>query len=714
MCAEFTEILDGRDIEDEEYSKLVGQIIVKDCPKIKTINLCADLEEVRGHLAEIDFSKPGIHILNLQPGVGKTHTIKEFLRKQKSFLMITTSHKLLSEEYEGIKGKHWKKFEEKCALYKDNNTIKNLRSNGVSIGMICSLKDCDKRTCNYWKQFNTQKVVAPLNFLSTDRVLYKRVDRKGDFKFDVLVVDEALKIFDNIEYNEEEIKRICDVIEKYYPIKDLLDDFINFSEEDLPPVSQTQEINRIKNDAVLDAIKKKEWANVKEITKLNVFKIRKYIYYRNIHGDLSIYPEPFFYYVLDLALQGKPIIFLDATFDEKAFKVLLGRYIYENNINARQSLISKELSSIKDLKFNVYKSNIRNKEINVYRMDENNYYYRGGFFEYPDRKISENGEKTVKKLRNYIIRAKRHYANVGIITYKKLLLCFNDLGETDGFGNLRGSNKTKNVDALFIIGTLIFPEEDVIEEYNKLSLTDYKTEDYFRLKYTTRNGKHYLQDKEEGIVFDNPLPEKYPAPLIYDYDDLNLLGGSRWSYNLESQKSSGIIDADIYYPITEFDYNLSRSEEYQAIHRARPLIAKIAPAIFIFGDVPLKIRAEFNFVSRNKEFTHTYFEGNRFNGIYPIQLFRLINQTLTNTNKSKPLEIAKELKLYKKGKSSYNTSFVTKIINGEVSPIQINKIHESLREGIRDMETIKKDSKADEEFIEYCIFYAEEGSFIKS
>jgi hypothetical protein len=54
-------------------------------PEIETMNLGRNITEVRDCLSDIDFTQPGIHILNLQPGIGKTHAIKEFLKNRKAF-----------------------------------------------------------------------------------------------------------------------------------------------------------------------------------------------------------------------------------------------------------------------------------------------------------------------------------------------------------------------------------------------------------------------------------------------------------------------------------------------------------------------------------------------------------------------------------------------------------------------------------------------------
>ena len=666
------------------------------------------LDEARDILASTDFKIPGIHILKLQPGVGKTHTIRNFLKKQRSFIITTSSHKLLQEEYEGIGAKHWHGLPKKCALYK---RISKLHSAGISIDIICRINSCDKKTCEYWKQFNTKKAIAPLQYLPTNRVNYKTGQK--EFKFDILVVDEALKEFNLIEYDMEKLVDSIEAIEEYYEIQFLLDQFLAYLDSDtIPPFGLVNQINQIKNTALLEAIGKKKWNDVNEIAKLDIYELRKFIYYHNIYGNMDTYPEPYFYYVMDLALQGIPVIFLDATFDEKAFKILLGRYIYENNIIPRSLLIQRDLDSINNLNIELYQSNLVNKDVKIHRMDKNNYYYRSGFFN-RNGELTTNGIKSIKELREYIIKAKRKFNSVGIITYKKITKEFIDLGPTDYFHNLRGSNTIKNVGALFIIGTPQSNKGDIVEGYNNLCLTQYDVNDIEKLSYISKDGDNYL----DGIV--GPFKEKKPVPLCNDPEDI--IGISSIATALEFQKRKGIVDADIYYTLPEFDYNSSESEKYQAVHRARLVLKQEPPSIYMFGDVPTEIREEFNLITKNKKNTRSYFIGNnRFNGIYPIPLFRLINEEIINNPTLTSEDIAIKLKLYKnlEKSSGFNSRFVTAIKKGKVSVEQINRIHETLiinkNADLKLIEKNLKSLKVDREFIESCIFYAMEGNFVVS
>lgn len=653
MCAEFTEIQDGKDIEDEEYSKPVGKINIKESPGVLRTNLGTDLGSVRYHLSNIDFSKPGIHILKLQPGLGKTYAIKKFLGDRENFLITTASHKLIYGEYERMGAKHWMKFKKKCGIYGE---IEKLHSHGVSAKMICGLNHerCDRRKCDYWKQFQTPKAAAPITYLPTDRVLYQRGEKKGDFKFDVLIVDEAMKEFNVMEFDEKEMNNIIDVIDNYYPIRPLFDEFIGFLGVDgFPSLRQVERISELKNMALRDAIHKKEWDDVEKIAKLNIYELRRFIYYSNIHGNISSYPEPYLYYVFDLALQGIPVIFLDATFDRDAFNVILGRYIYENSVMDRQLLIDKELSSMLDLDFAIYESELENKDIDIYRMDKNNYYYKKGLFNFDRSKddiISENGHKRIDEIRDYIEKTKRKYTSVGIITYLGLVPYFNDLGPTEYFFNNRGSNELKNVEALFIIGTPQSRPKDTIEEYNNLCMTNILPGDTYRMTYEKIKGGYQKVRVVDGKKMIQKLgfgawEEKKPSPLTENGYD-----GYENELKYDGQAHEGIVDADVFYPLPDFDYNKAESEKYQAIQRARLFREGNIPEIYIFGDVPDQIKEEFNVINLDKKQTQTYFNGtaftaSQFKGIYPLPLFQLITETKIKNNSLNSMDIAQKLKL---------------------------------------------------------------------
>jgi hypothetical protein len=90
------------------------------------------------------------------------------------------------------------------------------------------------------------------------------------------------------------------------------------------------------------------------------------------------------------------------------------------------------------------------------------------------------------------------------------------------------------------------------------------------------------------------------------------------------------------------------------------------------------------------------------------------NSTLTSE------EIAKKITLYKdeEFKSGYNSRLVTAIKKAQVTIEQITKIHEIIiNSDLKDEKSIIKALrrlKVDKELIEYFIFYARDGIFVRT
>lgn len=170
---------------------MVAQIIVKQIPPIEGHDMGDTLPEIRAILPYMEYDIPGLHYLDIQPGVGKTHAVMEFLKKEDSFIVVTGTHKLLKGEYEKLGAEHWKSFAARCKEYKK---VKKLHSLGVPITFICDFQKCEKHKCEYWKQFKHPKAIAPYHFLPTDRVT-----EDDKFKFNMLVLDEAMTGYNTVE-----------------------------------------------------------------------------------------------------------------------------------------------------------------------------------------------------------------------------------------------------------------------------------------------------------------------------------------------------------------------------------------------------------------------------------------------------------------------------------------------------------------------------------
>lgn len=684
---------------------MVAKILIRKV-RIDRIALNGDLEDVRTCIKDIDFNIPGLSVLRLQPGVGKTYTAINILKERDSFLLVTGGHKLIRGEYDKLKAKPWVSFKDGCEVY---SKVRKLDSCNVPKRMICRLQGCDQRKCFYWKQFNTKKAKAPYHFLTSDRVNNK--DKK--FKFDYLALDESMKGNISLRMDKEKLKNIICVISKYESFEILNEKFDVLNDEEMffYVKSHSHRLTKIKYAALEEAINEKNWEDVKDISSFNVHDLMKFYYYRTIHPDMSSYSEPRMYHILDLARQGIPILLLDASFDEKAFQVIVGRYIYEEENISRSELLNQELNPITDINIRYYESHLKKPEKTIYRMDKDNFYYKRTFLN-NNKELTENGEKTIQKLREYIKKAKRKYHNIGIITYQDLMPHFADLGKNEYFFNLRGSNELSKVDALFIIGTPLSPKE-IVDDYNKLCMTNINKDDVYRRTFKKRDGKFVLMDKIKDKIYSTikgGFEEKFPQPLLSkDFD------GYENEKLFEKQYHRGEVDLAVWYSLPEYDHEFYTSEKYQAIHRARPFIEN--SQIYIFGDIPSEISEEFKVKSLDKENTDFFFNSSRFKGIYPHSLWHLIIEKQENGYKSN--QIAEKLKLYKDDvKKGYNTSFVTKITKGEVTLDDILKIDQFLKEDAYATETqIKRKYrtlKAGNEFIRYCIHYMVKGSHIQN
>lgn len=675
------------------------------------INLGDNVKAVRNAINNFKLDSLGIDILTFQAGVGKTYHTNEILKSIKSYLLVTGSHKLLKGEYSALKAtKHWKNFPEKCQEYKSQ--VQRLDLLGVSKRYNCQIKGCDKRRCPYWKQFNTNKAIAPFHYLSTDRVL----NQEGKFKFDMLLVDEAMDYGTDYILEEESLAESIQAIGKYEDVRFFEE--INWDEDLFDYLQENFNLlNNKRYSALNSAINEKQWDDVKEIAKFRPYNLIRYYYYHHIYGNSSIYFEPLLFTVFDLARQQIPIIMLDASFDLKAYEVTLARYNFEHKQLTRDIFSENPLGPIADLSTTIYQSNIRDKHKTIHRMDKNNLYFKKGFFN--NNKLTETGKKTILELKKFIRRTKRKNNHIGIITYLDLEPYFKGLGETEHFFNLRGSNKFEDVEVLFIIGTPQKAVSDILDGYNNLCLTKLTTKSIYKPTYILKdgknclhheyeddNGKHELWDCNDDIGYE----EKKPASYRFkgDYED--------WYHDqFRKQHDEGEIDLDLWYNFSDYSMNQDESEKYQAIHRARPF-NKDNPIIYIFGDVPEKIKEEFNVDYHSKDATRIHFMGNRPDnmGVYPFALWRAITNYFSKTGATSE-EIAKKLRLYKKDKKSYNTKFITTILEG-INIKDIQRIDKFLKAEtnvtINQIKRNYRSLKIDDDMIDYFIFYAQEGAFI--
>ena len=195
--------------------------------------------------------------------------------------------------------------------------------------------------------------------------------------------------------------------------------------------------------------------------------------------------------------------------------------------------------------------------------------------------------------------------------------------------------------------------------------------------------------------------------LNYEYDYPEIFA---------KQFPSGEIDLWLWYKFSDYSMNEDESEKYQAIHRARPFL-KDNPIIYVFGDIPEKIKEEFSVDFYDKNATASHFLGSSpdYRGVYPLVLLNAIIGSFADSGLTS-LEIAKKFGIYKKDKNGYNTPFITQILKG-INVKDIRNIDKFLKEDTNaTYNKIKRkhpNISIDEDIINYFIYYASlEGAYI--
>ena len=713
------------DLKEEQRPKIKIEYLTN----LSQETLEGNLQEVRGKLSSIDYSKPGIHIIATQPGTGKSHTIQEFLKDQKSFFVVTSSHKLLKEEYDQRGVKHWKGFDRIDCKGKKIPKLKNIIKSKAPTSIVCSKCSEDKRRCEYHKQFNTRKAIAPYHYLKTNNINNKRNKK---FKFDSLIVDESILTSEELSVDKDSILNALKIIDQYTNYEDNKTELFieTFDSIDFHSFEEYFEIFQNKRrNAINNAIEEENWDDLKVISELKLYDLKKFLYYKTIYEGIKEYSEPLLYYIFDLARQGIPITLLDATFDKDAFFVIWGRYCFEDEKLSRSKLLNKELMPTDAIKMAIYESNLIDKDVKIYRLNKDNNYFNAGFFQRDNKGhiicLTNDGERNIERINGFIKKVRRKHQDIAVITTQDLEPYFKtlDVNAIQYFHNLRGLNSVKNFGALFIIGTPPFNAKDNLEVYNKLCFTNLTEEKFYRRKYTKENGEYYFEDEKGQKVkqlkktkngfkiggFDKKAP-----PILYpkyqDYEEKN-------EAILDEQLKKGEVNPFMWYRITDFQMNKYDNEIYQAVMRARLFRDNKkegeAPEVFMFCYVPDVLEKEFDVIPLNNDETDRFFVTN-FLGVYPLPLFEAVNRYRRTERTGDNTKIANAFNLKDKNGET-NNNFVKEM--REISNYEIERIDEAIRFGPKTVNYVrnryKKEINASDEFIEYCIRYALKGNVIK-
>lgn len=137
----------------------------KPVPDFNHIMLEGGANDVKQQGSEIDFMTSDITVLSQQPGLGKTHAVIEFCKNNpdKKILYLTTRHRLIDETIKELpRAAHWHGFthlDKGCPKYQTTPRVRNLHKACQNISLTCYLMGCDKRKCQYWKQFSKSDIV---------------------------------------------------------------------------------------------------------------------------------------------------------------------------------------------------------------------------------------------------------------------------------------------------------------------------------------------------------------------------------------------------------------------------------------------------------------------------------------------------------------------------------------------------------------------------
>lgn len=724
------------------------KINLNELPQIKQKNLGDTLKEVRKNQEDIVF-EPGITILSQQPGTGKSTHLKKYLQAtDEKWVLTVPNHTLIESEYEEIeklKGvKPWKGFPIPCTKYNEGDPyVKKLKDkHKLNAGLICSVACTpdEQKKCPYRKQFKKPENIVTVSAYHNTKYFYNN----GKFIFDIAIIDESLQGYKPLQFLEDDIRESIELIYKYVDnptVKELFMDIIESKELFLYDVNLEHGkaiIDNVAKDqtfAIKKALSQKKESDIKTISKLKIYDITKWLYYYSIYQEDRVYGDPYIYRIFDLARQGVKVVFADASFNLSLFQALLGKYQHEDNLIPRSKLLkTNDLKPIENLDIKLYTSQIKNDDVTIYRMWEENFFYKNYLHTDKD------------ELQYFIDQTRRIHPNIGIITYEKHKNIFNSEDESTYFGNLRGLNSFEKKDAMFIIGSYLTNHMNVLNDYNALFLTHHELgKDVWRPRYKETNANdsefegNFYQEWEingepcpltipGGFNEKNPepvqeVPRKYQdlledehkfIPELKAYNELYVDVTFLNMLKLKEGMKEGCVDMDILFPLYHYDKHLIDSEVYQAIHRARPINNPDIP-IYVFGYIPSDIKNEFNTINVPKDNTKVYFMQD-FKGVCPSILVGSIQNYCYKNRNDTVLDIAKAFNLYKENRKDHNTPFITYIRNG-IKTTEVNRINDLIKNGVHNIEGFEKEYKKlkkqalikDKDFInfiKYCIYYS--------
>jgi hypothetical protein len=507
--------------------------------------------------------KAGFNIIVLahQPGIGKTYNALEYMKKHPNTFYFTDRHRAIDEhtsvwDKDGIEYNHWRGFQQICTdeEIKSKSSMYHLSPDEIinNFNWMRKKGDLDKYNNQFQKR---NRVFAPFNYLKysafTEHLpdvvfIDERISQLEVYNFDLQKIITGLELIKApLEFIENATKRNC-----YY-----------FLDDDVRAI-----IKNLYLEKIIMADKTDDYELKKQLKDFNVNELFGYCHWGRIYNyNSDVYAVPYYYYAFDVVAQRKPIIILDASFNQALFHYFLETY----NGETRAFEISNR-PGFDNVKVNVkiYSSRCVTNNTKIYRMRP-----RGAW---PRASIIGSWESKSKEWISRDMRAIMDVfgsGNVGVISFKDLCEEGQVLGaDFEYFGGLRGSNILEDKPVLVIIGGWFppIPSWKIPPENRK---ANQETLDNLVRKYFLKN-----------ITKDDSKDAFVGAPSSIETSHEFLLKGIA-HLTTDKQISKGKAPADIVEAIPISMINTMYFDEmYQAFHRNRGL--RYPRIIFVYGWFP--------------------------------------------------------------------------------------------------------------------------------
>jgi hypothetical protein len=546
----------------------------------------------QGYAKPIDFSKEKADIIILahQPGLGKTYTVLEYMKKHPDSFYFTDRHEIINEhlkDWKSISFSHWIGFNRICknTYFKDIHKKYNL-----SPTVACSI--CTVKKCRYRWQFSARnRVFAPFDYLRTDYVMNNLPE--------IIFLDEKKVKVDPYYFNHNAtvnwLQKIHDNsnMPKHYVDLMRQHNYFFFLYGGLKDIQQYYY-----NESLLNAYNANKMHDLVIIGNISPHSLHRYFKMAETYDDFlqSKYYYPYWYHAFEAINKAKTgklkIVMMDATFNYELF-----RYFLES--------FNGEIGFSRSVSVKVFNSDVtkEDNETIVYNMRAHDRYKSW----FPKSSFwSSRLDAMMKWLPYHLKKIRDIYSeeNIGIVTFK--IIAGSDYIKLLGldlqyFGGLRSSNIFKDKRVIIVIGTFFEKKEDIFDLIEKLFdehdrgmiLEEFENEKIMS-KLLKDVGIISKTSSKEPTLYDKVLKIKkrrrFTDVKDWVYDNKWYLEGYKVPKRIFAQDHEDMIKYVIY-PVELIQRSIWDDEMYQAFHRNRGLLNE--RIIFAYCWFPPKILREF-------------------------------------------------------------------------------------------------------------------------